>query len=83
MEGFTSGIRIIAGVHEQAEPPTYKTTNGRSYNRALWRRGAPTIWFDPAMSWEATRHRGRGISPFGEKGAPASTRFAQQGRQHL
>jgi hypothetical protein len=42
-------------------PPTYKTTNWRSYNEALKRRGSLTIWFDPAMRWEGapTGKRGR------------------------
>ena len=42
-------------------PPTYKTRNWPSYNEALKRRGSLTIWFDPAMTWEAapTGKRGR------------------------
>ena len=42
-------------------PPTYKTRNWRSYNQALKRRGSLTIWFDPAMTWDAapTGKRGR------------------------
>ena len=42
-------------------PPTYKTRNWPSYNKALKRRGSLTIWFDPAMTWEAapTGKRGR------------------------
>jgi len=42
-------------------PPTYKTTNWRSYNEALKHRGSLTIWFDPAMRWEGapTGKRGR------------------------
>jgi hypothetical protein len=42
-------------------PPRYKTTNWRSYNEALKRRGSLTIWFDPAMTWEGapTGKRGR------------------------
>ena len=41
--------------------PTYKTRNWPAYNEALKRRGSLTIWFDPAMSWEAapTGNRGR------------------------
>ena len=34
-------------------PPTYKTRNWPAYNEALKRRGSLTIWFDPAMTWEA------------------------------
>jgi len=41
--------------------PTYKTTNWPTYNDALKRRGALTIWFDPEMRWDAgpTSKRGR------------------------
>ena len=34
-------------------PPAYKTRNWPAYNKALKRRGSLTIWFDPAMTWEA------------------------------
>ena len=42
-------------------PPTYKTRNWPSYNKALKRRGSLTIWFDPAMTWDGapTGKRGR------------------------
>jgi len=42
-------------------PPAYKTRNWAAYNEALKRRGSLTIWFDPAMTWEAapTGKRGR------------------------
>jgi len=42
-------------------PPTYKTTNWRSYNEAFKCRGSLTIWFDPAMRWDGppTGKRGR------------------------
>ena len=42
-------------------PPTYKTKNWPSYNKALKRRCSLAIWFDPAMTWEAapTGKRGR------------------------
>ena len=42
-------------------PSTYKTRNWPAYNEALKRRGSLTIWFDPAMIWEAppTGKRGR------------------------
>ena len=42
-------------------PPIYKTLNWPSYTKALKRRGSLTIWFDPAMTWEAapTGKRGR------------------------
>ena len=33
--------------------PAYKTKNWPAYNEALKRRGSLTIWFDPAMTWEA------------------------------
>lgn len=37
------------------------TRNWPAYNEALKRRGSLTIWFDPAMSWDAvpTGRRGR------------------------
>ncbi len=68
-------------------PPTYKTRNWPSYNKALKRRGSLTIWFDPAMTWEAARTGKRGrqrdysdaaISLSGERGGPPITRFVQQ-----
>ena len=34
-------------------PPAYKTRNWPACNEALKRRGSLTIWFDPAMTWEA------------------------------
>jgi hypothetical protein len=42
-------------------PPTYKSRNWPAHNEALKRRGSPTIWFDPAMTWDAapTGKRGR------------------------
>ena len=42
-------------------PPTCKTRNRPTFNAALKRRGSLTIWFDPAMIWEAalTGKRGR------------------------
>lgn len=33
--------------------PTYKVPSWPAYNEALKRRGFLTIWFDPAMAWEA------------------------------
>ena len=32
---------------------SYKTVNWPEYNKALKRRGALTIWFDPDMTWAA------------------------------
>jgi hypothetical protein len=34
-------------------PPSYKVRNWSAYNEALKCRGSLTIWFDPAMTWEA------------------------------
>ncbi len=34
-------------------PPAYKTRNWPAYHEALKRRGSLTIWFDPAMIWDA------------------------------
>jgi hypothetical protein len=33
--------------------PGYKTMNWPAYYEALKRRGSLTVWFDPAMTWEA------------------------------
>ena len=46
--------------------PTYKTKNWPTYNEALKRRGALTIWFDPEMTWEA--------DPTGKRGRQAMSR---------
>jgi transposase len=43
--------------------PTYKTLNWPAYNEALKRRGSLTIWFDPAMSWDAAPTGKRGRQP--------------------
>ena len=43
--------------------PTYKTLNWPEYNKALKRRGSLTIWFDPAMTWEAAPTGKRGRQP--------------------
>ena len=43
--------------------PTYKTRNWPAYNKALKRRGSLTIWFDPAMTWEAAPTGKRGRQP--------------------
>ena len=34
-------------------PLATRTRNFPAYNKALKRRGSLTIWFDPAMTWEA------------------------------
>jgi len=43
--------------------PAYKTKNWPAYNEALKRRGSLTIWFDPAMTWEAAPTGKRGRQP--------------------
>jgi len=43
--------------------PAYKTKNWPAYNEALKRRGSLTIWFDPAMTWEAALTGKRGRQP--------------------
>ena len=43
--------------------PTYKTRNWPAYNEALKRRGSLTIWFEPAMIWEAAPTGKRGRQP--------------------
>lgn len=45
-------------------PPSYRTTNWRSYNAALRQRGSLLIWFDPEMDWLA--------APSGRRGRPAT-----------
>ena len=47
----------------RSTPPAYKTRNWPAYNEALKRRGSLTIWFDPAMTWEATPTGKRGRQP--------------------
>ena len=44
-------------------PATYKTRNWPAYNEALKRRGSLTIWFDPAITWEAAPTGKRGRQP--------------------
>ncbi len=44
-------------------PSAYKTRNWPAYNEALKRRGSLTIWFDPAMTWEAAPTCKRGRQP--------------------
>ena len=44
-------------------PPTYRAKNWPAYNEALKRRGSLTIWFDPAMTWEAAPTGKRGRQP--------------------
>jgi hypothetical protein len=53
---------VVAGRHEQTYPPAYKSRNWPAYNESLKRRGSLTIWFDPAMTWEA--------APTGKRGRP-------------
>lgn len=43
--------------------PAYKTKNWPAYSKALKRRGSLTIWFDPAMTWEAAPTGKRGRQP--------------------
>ncbi len=35
-------------------PTTCKEMNGPAHDKALKRRGSPTIWFDPERRWDAT-----------------------------
>ena len=46
-----------------AKAIAYKTSNWPAYNEALKRRGSLTIWFDPAITWEAAPTGGRGRQP--------------------
>ena len=43
--------------------PACKTRNWPACNEALKRRGSLTIWFDPAMTWEAAPTGKRGRQP--------------------
>ncbi len=43
--------------------PFYKIKNWPAYNEALKRRGSLTIWFDPAMTWDAAPTGKRGRQP--------------------
>jgi hypothetical protein len=45
------------------KPATYRTTNGRDYNRALARRGSLSIWFDPETQRLAAPTGKRGRQP--------------------
>ena len=54
---------MVAGRHEQTHTPPYKTRNWPACNAALKRRGSLTIWFDPAMIWEAAPTVKRGRQP--------------------
>ena len=60
-------------------PPTYKTRNWPSYNKAIKRRGSLTIWFDPAMTREAapTGKRGRRQSYSDAAIQPCLTRMGE------
>jgi len=44
-------------------PPACKTKDWPACNAALKRRGSLTIWFDPAMIWEAAPTGKRGRQP--------------------
>lgn len=54
---------MVAGWHEQTYTPAYKTRNWPAYNEALKHRGSLTIWFDPAIIWEAALTGKRGRQP--------------------
>ena len=55
---------MVVGRHEQTHPPPAgRTRNWPAYNEAPKRRGSLTIWFDPAMTWEATPTGKRGRQP--------------------
>ena len=43
--------------------PRYRTTNWRSYDAALKRRGSLEIWFDPEVAWFAAPTGKRGRQP--------------------
>jgi hypothetical protein len=54
---------MVAWLHEQTHTPRLQTRNWPAYNETLKRRGSLTIWFDPAMSWEAAPTGERGRQP--------------------
>lgn len=56
--------KVLVGLHEQAHPPAYRTTNWRTCNLALKQRGSLQIWFDPETIWLAV--------PSGKRGRPAT-----------
>ena len=77
---------VVARRHEKTHTPAKKTRNWPAYNEALKRRGSLTIWFDPAMIWEAapTGKRGRQPDYSGEtdqKTAPGGS-FSRRTRKH-
>lgn len=45
------------------EPARYRTTNWRSYNEALKRRGSLLIGLDRDMAWRGSRTGGHGRPP--------------------
>jgi len=53
---------VVAGLHEHADNPTYKTRNWPSLDPALKSRGSLTIRFDPIVNSE--------IAPTGKRGRP-------------
>ncbi|MCL4188220.1 MAG: hypothetical protein KJZ85_11480, partial [Rhodobacteraceae bacterium] len=53
-------------------PPTYKTRNWPAHNEALKRRGSLTVWFDPAMTWDAAPTGKRGRQPELRSSPPAT-----------
>lgn len=44
-------------------PPRYRTTNWKSYNDALKRRGSLLVWLDKDMEWRAPRAGRNGRPP--------------------
>ena len=51
------------------EPARYRTTNWKSYNDALKRRGSLLIWLDKAMAWRAPKAGRNGRPPVFSDGA--------------
>lgn len=45
------------------DPTRYRTTNWKSYNEALKRRGSLMIWLDKDMTWLAPKAGGNGRPP--------------------
>lgn len=45
------------------DPARYRTTNWKSYNEALKRRGSLLIWLDKDMTWLAPKVGGNGRPP--------------------
>jgi hypothetical protein len=60
---YAFGLVGAACRHEQPEAARYRTTNWKSYNEGLRRRGSLLIWLDKDMVWLANKAGRRGRPP--------------------